>query len=88
MRLRCYCSMRVTPEDNSEAQVPTTFLHAINGTLAPQKMLILGTLQHCQLTILIDSGSTHIFIDPRIIKKANVTIQLDAIFEVTMANGN
>lgn len=66
--------MRVTPEDNSEAQARTIFLHAINGTLARQKMLILGMLKHCQLTILIDSGSTHIFIDPRITKKANVTI--------------
>lgn len=63
-------------------------MHVINGTLAPQKMLILGTLQHCQLTILIDSGSTHIFIDPRIIKKANVTIQSDAVFEVMVANGD
>lgn len=50
-------------------------------------MKILGTLQHCPLTILINSGSTHNFIDPIIIRKANIPTQSDAIFEVMVANG-
>ena len=56
-------------------------------TRAPQTMKILGTLQHCPLTILINSGSTHNFIDPIIIRKANIPTQSDAIFEVMVANG-
>lgn len=50
-------------------------------------MRILGTIMQCQLTILIDSGSTHNFIDPIIIRKADLPSQSDATFEVMVANG-
>ncbi|KAL4204430.1 hypothetical protein AMTRI_Chr01g132020 [Amborella trichopoda] len=62
-------------------------LHAITGARAPQTMRIIGKLRHCQLTILIDSGSTHNLIDPFLIKKANLPTQLDGVFEVMVANG-
>ena len=51
-------------------------------------MRILGTLRNCQLSILIDSGSTHNFIDPIIIRKANIPTRSDAVFEVMVANGD
>ncbi|KAL4187473.1 hypothetical protein AMTRI_Chr09g39210 [Amborella trichopoda] len=61
--------------------------HAIAEAQAPQTLRIIETLRHCQHIILIDSGSTHNFIDPFLIKKANLPTQSDAVFEVIVDNG-
>lgn len=66
---------------------PQISFHAIAGARAPQTMRILGNLKHYQITILVDSGSTHNFIDPMMIRKASVPTQSDSVFEVMVANG-
>lgn len=77
--------LHIEPIEDDPA--PQISLHAIAGTKTPQTMRIVGRLRHCTLTILIDSGSTHNFIDPIVIRKAQVPTQSDAIFEVMVANG-
>ncbi|RWR84947.1 Ty3/gypsy retrotransposon protein [Cinnamomum micranthum f. kanehirae] len=78
-----------TPIDEvDEASPPQISFHAIAGTRAPQTMRITGTLKQCPLTVLIDSGSTHNFIDPLIIRKADVPTQSDLEFEVMVASGD
>lgn len=67
---------------------PEISLHAISGTRAPQTKRVLGMLRQCQITILIDSGSTHNFIDPIIIWKAQIPTQSDFVFEVMVSNGD
>lgn len=74
-------------ELNEDDLAPQISVHAIAGTRTPQTMRISGTLKQCPLTILIDSGFTHNFIDPIVIRRANIPTQSDAIFEVIVANG-
>lgn len=45
----------IAQQDTTDVSLQIS-LHAVAGTRAPQTMKILGTLQHYQLTILIDSG--------------------------------
>ena len=51
------------PEDQPEIS-----LHALAGVTTPQTMRVKGFFKKLPLTILIDFGSTHNFIDPRITK--------------------
>ena len=50
-------------------------------------MRVRGFFKKLPLTILIESGSTHNFIDPRIAKQANCFIHPCSSFEVMIANG-
>ena len=75
-------------DEVDEGSPPQISFHAIAGTRAPQTIHITGTLKQCPLTVLIDSGSTHNFIDPLIIRKADVPTQSDLGFEVMVASGD
>nr|DAD20591.1 TPA_asm: hypothetical protein HUJ06_022054 [Nelumbo nucifera] len=50
-------------------------------------MRLLGRIGKHPLHILVDSGSTHNFLDPCLAQKANITPTLDQKFEVVVANG-
>lgn len=62
-------------------------LHAISGTTAPQAMRVRGTAGRHPVVVLIDSGSTHNFVDPKTAKKAGIAIQRNGALEVMVANG-
>ncbi|OMO55249.1 hypothetical protein COLO4_36099 [Corchorus olitorius] len=48
---------------------PILFLHAILGTSDHQTMRIIGTIKHQEVIILIDSGSSHNFMDKTTAKR-------------------
>lgn len=62
-------------------------LHAISGTTAPQAMRVRGTAGRHPVVVLIDSRSTHNFVDPKTAKKAGIAIQRNGALEVMVANG-
>ena len=70
----------------SQDDQPEISLHALAGVTAPQTMRVRGYFKKLPLTILIDSGSTHNFIDPRIAKQADCFIHPCSNFEVMVAN--
>lgn len=39
------------------------------------------------ITILVDSGATHSFVDPKIVKQVRLEIQEHSVLEVSVANG-
>ena len=51
-------------------------------------MQVKGFFEKNPLTILIDSGSTHNFIDPQISKQADSFVHPCSIFKVMVANGS
>lgn len=61
-------------------------LHAISGTLAPLTMRLKGTINRHSVIVLIDSGSTHNFIDTVTARKTGVKIQGKGSMEVMVAN--
>jgi hypothetical protein len=51
---------------------PQISIHAISGSLSPNTMRIVGSIQHQREVILVDFGSTHNLLDPTIARKAKL----------------
>ena len=54
-------------EEPLEEPIPEISFHAISGTNHPQTMRITGKLGNKSVTILIDGGSTHNFLDQAVV---------------------
>nr|CAD1820600.1 unnamed protein product [Ananas comosus var. bracteatus] len=80
--------MEDTPEDINIEELPAEIsMHAISGSLSAQTMCLKGLLKRQPVTILIDSGSTHNFIDRELAKRMHYQIAEEKHFEVMVANG-
>lgn len=66
---------------------PEISIHAIAGASSPQTMHVRGILKGRQFTYLIDSGSTHNFVDPSISRRLGKHIQLSDKIQLVVANG-
>lgn len=78
------------PQDHQDVQdeeIPEISLHAIAGTQAPQTMRVHGWIVRQPIQILVDSGSTHNFLNSQVARKAGVTPSEGGCFEVAVANG-
>lgn len=69
----------------SDAQIS---LNALSGLLAPETFRLLGSLGHSQVTILIDGGSTHNFVQARLVKFLNLTTKPTSTLKVMIGDGN
>ena len=67
--------------------VPGISLHAIIGSLHPKTMRVLGSIGGQKVVVLIDSGSTHNFVDSLVCKRAHLVIQKEKHIRVRVANG-
>jgi hypothetical protein len=70
-----------------ECTDPEISLYAISGSLSPKTMRLVGKLKNQLVVILIDSGSTHNFIDPAVAKKARLPCITTTLIQVKVANG-
>jgi hypothetical protein len=68
--------------------LPEISLHAISGTPTPHTMRVVGFIRGQMVVILIDSGSTHNFLDPSIVKKTQLSILSHTRITVKVANGD
>ncbi|KAF8413581.1 hypothetical protein HHK36_001572 [Tetracentron sinense] len=66
---------------------PEISLHALAGAPSPQMMRLKGSIQKLPVVVLINSRSTHNFLDPMIAKKNELNILPNGRFEVMVANG-
>ncbi|KAF8405168.1 hypothetical protein HHK36_010067 [Tetracentron sinense] len=73
---------------DKDEETPEISLHAIVGALSPRTMRFSGLEHGCSVVILMDTGSTHNFLDPLIPKKACLKIGNDQLIEVHVANGD
>lgn len=73
---------------HKDEETPEISLHAIAGALSPRTMRLSGLAHGCSVVILVDTGSTHNFLDPLIAKKAGLKIGNDQLIEVRVANGD
>lgn len=48
--------------------IPHISLNALSGLTAPETFHIYGSIHQARLTVLIDSGSTHHFVKPRVVR--------------------
>ncbi|CAL5328511.1 unnamed protein product [Camellia sinensis] len=74
-------------EFKENEKTPGILLHAIYGTRASQTMKVRGRIGQHQITLLIDSGSTHNFLNSKVARKLGVSPNSTSKFEVVVANG-
>lgn len=75
------------PEPDPELNSAQISLHALLGHTIPQTLKVKGQIQHNPVVILIDSGSTHNFIQDRIAKQLNLPLRQSQSFQVLVGNG-
>jgi hypothetical protein len=77
------------PEENKyvEEEEPLISLHAIAGCNGPKTMRIKATIGKRVLVILIDSGSTHNFVDQQVAQALQLAVTPTEEFTVKVANG-
>ena len=76
-----------TPQDTVEGDTPVISLHALWGADDCKTMRVVGRIKKQSLVMLIDSGSTHNFIDQSVAKRLKCKTHLTAGLNVTVANG-
>ena len=62
-------------------------LYALLGSPSPSTMKVWGRINHQEMVMLIDSGSTHNFLDVALWKVLQLPISTQDCFEVKVANG-
>ena len=74
-------------EEECEA-IPEISLHALSDISTPQTMRVVGTVHGRRLHVLIDSGSTHHFVNVKFAKKMGCDKVAAPAFQVMVANGD
>ncbi|TXG70529.1 hypothetical protein EZV62_005464 [Acer yangbiense] len=82
-----YCDedMDCSPDSDVIAH-PEISLDAIAGVTNPQTIRVIGYYHNKPLYILLDSGSTHNFLDHSVASKLNLHISCNTVFDVMVAN--
>ncbi|PNX96980.1 retrotransposon-related protein, partial [Trifolium pratense] len=68
-----------TPHPDIDPQIS---LHALMGHTIPQTIRLVGQINNQTLSILVDSGSTHNFIQDRVAKQLGLTLEPTPSFQV------
>ena len=71
----------------TEEEEPIISLHALTGSPNPQTMHVRGSLGKVGVTVLMDSGSTHSFINPKVVHRLKLIPKQTGRMQVTVANG-
>ncbi|XP_077246164.1 uncharacterized protein LOC143886068 [Tasmannia lanceolata] len=79
----------VEPEQqiSGESEEPQISVHALSGSTSHQTMRIRGYIKRQPIIILIDSGSTHNFLDPGMAKRPTCEVQKSQPLKVVVADG-
>lgn len=72
---------------DAEKEMLKMSLHAIEGTNHPQIIQLPGKLNGQKFTILVDSGSTHNFVDQILAKQCGLVVAKNEPLKVMVANG-
>lgn len=62
-------------------------LHAITGSVTPKTMHLYGMLHMHQVVVLLDTGSTHNFLDPAVLRKVPLQVTSDIQLQVRVTYG-
>ena len=71
-----------------EEAEPEIILYALVGSPTPGTMRVKGKVKFVSLVILVNSGSTHNFIDATVVFVLHVLVDESQILEVKVANGD
>ena len=74
--------------DQKVEESPVISLHALTGTTDYHTMRVQGKIKNQLVNILVDTGSTHNFVDQQMVKQLGVKLKTIQSFMVTVANGD
>ncbi|XP_072980023.1 uncharacterized protein [Typha angustifolia] len=77
----------VEEQHHAEDTMAKISLHAYSGTAAPKTLRVNGVIKKTTVRILIDTGSTHNFIDMRLLRKIGLESEPTEGFDVTIGDG-
>jgi len=63
-------------------------LHAMEGDSSPRTVRLLGHVNKKSFSILLNTDSTHNFIDPIVVHRAGMQVALETSFKVTTTGGD
>ena len=74
-------------QSNLDEEVEIT-LYALTGTPTPSTMRVMGRINGCGLVVLIDTGSTHNFVNASLVNSLQLRVDVSKVLEVKVANGS
>ena len=69
-------------QDKQEAEIS---IHAMEGNCSSHTITLMGHINSKPVSILLDTGSTHNFIDPKLVQRAGLVLSHEPSFKVTIA---
>ncbi|XP_061370333.1 uncharacterized protein LOC133313043 [Gastrolobium bilobum] len=78
-----------TPQETTDEPDPTPqiSLHALSGFSVPQTLRFNCHIGKSELSLLVDGGSTHNFLQPRVVSTLRLPLVTDKQFDVMVGNG-
>lgn len=76
------------PDPTSDSSSPHISLHAMAGSPSPETFRVYGTIRSARITVLIDSGSTHNFLQPRVASFLHLATESTQPLRVLVGNGS
>ncbi|XP_061353332.1 uncharacterized protein LOC133298114 [Gastrolobium bilobum] len=80
-------SMMSTPPDCPDSVTPQISLHALSGIMVPQTLRFNSHIGKSEMSLLVDGGSTHNFLQPKVVAALNLPMSSDQHFDVMVGNG-
>lgn len=71
-----------------ESWIMEISVHALSGNVTPNTIKLKGLLKKRKLSVLVDSGSTHSFLDPIAARLNNITMVTTPPLVVMVADEN
>ena len=60
----------------------------MEGISSPKTLRMLGLVSRKRVTMLLDTKSTHNFVDPRVVQRTGIPVSPKQVFNVTVAGGD
>ena len=70
------------PEEKQMSKEPELSLHAMDGSASPKTLRLLGQVKRKPVSILLDTRSTHNFIDSSAVQRTGLMVTLEPSFTV------
>jgi len=73
------------PKRNQAKQEAEISIHAMEANCSSQTIRLMGHINNKPVSILLDTGSTHNFVDPKLVQRARLSLSPKPSFKVTIA---
>ncbi|XP_061347791.1 uncharacterized protein LOC133293270 [Gastrolobium bilobum] len=83
----CLDAISSFPTNTTDIITPQISMHALSGFVVPQTLRFKGLIGKSEMLLLVDGGSTHNFVQPRVVAELQLPILNDRQFDVMVGNG-